>query len=538
MTRRLRAPAVDGGLLAQPPLERAAELLASNAAAIEAWSFEVLGRPIGELRRVAKAQARAAIGAYLGALGELGQVADLLSRAGLWIVTGHQPELFHPGVWVKNFATGALACARDGVGVHLIVDNDLPKGAVIRVPRLERGGLRMVSVAFDAASPDVPYEQWSIGDEGLFRGFGERVRGTLSGLVADPLIETYWPRVLDTSERPFRPGVRFAVARREQERAWGLRLLEVPLSRISQTEAFVRFAVHLMRDAGRFREIHNAALRTYREVNHVRSRTHPVPDLDAADGWVETPFWVWRADRPRRRPLQVQRAADRLRLRAAGTGDALGELTLEPSGDRAVAELLGMQEAGWCVRSRALTTTMYARLFLSELFVHGIGGAKYDELGDRISERFFGVRPPRYLVLSQTVWLGLVDFAHAESEARVLKQRQRELMFNPERSLLGRDEPQIRRWVEEKRRAIAGPQTTRAQRVARWCAIRACNLSLQPWMEAERRRGEERLRELSDQCRWNQVAHQRGWPFVLHSAARLRRTLGVVGRWEDCELRT
>jgi len=28
---------------------------------------------------------------------------------GLIFLAGHQPELFHPGVWFKNFALGAIA---------------------------------------------------------------------------------------------------------------------------------------------------------------------------------------------------------------------------------------------------------------------------------------------------------------------------------------------------------------------------------------------------------------------------------------------
>ena len=32
---------------------------------------------------------------------------------------------------------------------------------------------------------------------------------------------------------------------------------------------------------------------------------------------------------------------------------------------------------------------------LSDLFIHGIGGAKYDELTDEIIRRFFGIEPPR-----------------------------------------------------------------------------------------------------------------------------------------------
>jgi len=57
---------------------------------------------------------------------------------------------------------------------------------------------------------------------------------------------------------------------------------------------------------------------------------------------------------------------------------------------------------GIFVRPRALITTMFARLLASDLFVHGIGGAKYDQLTDQIIVDFFGVDPPRYVTATGT----------------------------------------------------------------------------------------------------------------------------------------
>ena len=57
------------------------------------------------------------------------------------------------------------------------------------------------------------------------------------------------------------------------------------------------------------------------------------------------------------------------------------------------------------IRSRALITTLWARLALGDLFLHGIGGAKYDQVTDRLIERFFGLQPPGIMVLSATLHL-------------------------------------------------------------------------------------------------------------------------------------
>ena len=53
----------------------------------------------------------------------------------------------------------------------------------------------------------------------------------------------------------------------------------------------------------------------------------------------------------------------------------------------------------------ALVTTLFARLVLSDLFIHGIGGAKYDQLTDELIRSFFGLAPPDYLVISATLHL-------------------------------------------------------------------------------------------------------------------------------------
>src|SRR5262249_57288337 len=120
----------------------------------------------------------------------------------------------------------------------------------------------------------------------------------------------------------------------------------------AKTEAFSRFAEHIHGDLSRLREVYNAAIRAYREANHVRSENHPAPAL--AEG--EAPFWV--------------RTAARRREHATATSD--------------VKQL----------RPRALTLTLFARVCLGDYFIHGIGGGEYDEGTDAIIRAYFCLAPP------------------------------------------------------------------------------------------------------------------------------------------------
>ena len=172
---------------------------------------------------------------------------------------------------------------------------------------------------------------------------------------------------------------------------------------------------------------------------------------------------------------------------------------------------------------------MFARLMLGDLFLHGIGGAKYDELGDEVVRGFFGVEPPGFLTLSMTSWLGLgLDPASPERLGAV-DRLLRDLTFNPDRHLEGELTPDVRGWVEAKRSAIAGPVETRGQRLARFAAIRRSNEALQPLVREPRERLLAERTRLRDGLRRNALARNREYSLVLHSRRRLRDAMSASG---------
>jgi hypothetical protein len=522
---RLRTPKVDGAVLADPPLDRASELIASNSERLGAWDHDFQGRRAGRLRAMARAQALAKAAQHHARFGLDFEMPTDSSAP--WIVTGHQPELFHPGVWIKNFAVAALAREHGGVGLNLIVDNDIPKSATIRVPRRGGGHLSARPVEFDGPSAEAPYEDWRVVSEDLFATFADRVRTELGPIVADPVLDSFWPHAMRAAETTDRAGLRFAVARRSVEGGWGVRNLEVPLGSICETEAFAWFACHILADLPRFQATHNAALARYRALYKIRSKNHPVPLLDREGKWIEAPFWAWRDRSPRRRPLMARQLAKTLELRIAGEREPLGALRLTAASEAccAVEDFQDFARRGVRIRTRALTTTMYARLLLGDLFVHGIGGAKYDELGDEVIRGFFGIAAPNYLTLSMTRWLGLGATPEAAATLRSIERRARDLTYNPDLALHDRSEPRIRALVAAKAQAIAGPVATRRQRVDRFRQIRKLNDSLAPFV-ADLATGLARDRQ--DQLttiRDNVIAMNRDWSIVLHSGSGWLRSM-------------
>lgn len=521
---RLQAPAIDGAVLADPPLAEAGRVMNRNADRLRGWEYDFQGRPVGWLRDRARAEASAASRAYHEEFG-LDQHDEPAPDA-LAVVTGHQPELFHPGVWVKNFALGAIAGANGASTLNLIVDNDTPKGASVRVPARSAGTIRVQAVDFDAMPGEAPFEDQAVRDEAAFASFADRALGVLGNPAADPLLRRFWPKAVAQGQRTDRAGLRFALARREVEADWGVRNREVPLGRICETEAFGWFATHLLAHLPRFLRVHNEALARYRDLYKIRSRHHPVPALARRDDWLEAPFWAWRADAPRRRPLLARQASPgRIEIRIEGETELLGELPLGPDRDGccAVERLLDLPGRGVRLRTRALTTTMFARLLLGDLFLHGIGGAKYDELGDEIVSEFFGIEPPTFLVATMTLWMDLgADPAATPERRQVLGRALRDLAYNPDRALAGSADPEVARRIASKHEAIAGPVGTHRQRVERFRAIRRCNEVLAPLLEDRRAELEaERARLVAALAR-NARARSREYAAVLHPEDSLR----------------
>ncbi|MHC5540504.1 hypothetical protein ACYOEI_19975, partial [Singulisphaera rosea] len=491
------------------------------------WDHDFQGRRAIHLRDLARRQviekARAHHARFDLAL------PDRLDETLPLIATGHQPELFHPGVWVKNFATASLARQNHGLGLNLIVDNDIPKGANLRVPFSGPAGLSVRRLEYDDWAGEIPFEDLPARDEDKFASFPDRVRETFGGLVSDPVIDRYWPIAVAQREKTSRLGLRFAVARRKLEESWGVRNLEVPLSDLCETEAFLWFVTHILAQLPRFQSVHNTTLAQYRALYGIRSKHHPVPALGGKDGWLEAPFWVWRAEEPRRRPLLARQLSKTMELRIEGEDRPLLELPLAPDreGCCAVEQLLTLPGRNVRLRTRALTTTMFSRLLLGDVFIHGIGGAKYDELGDELIRGFFGIMPPNYLTLTMTLWLGLADDPANLGRLHDIERTLRDLRYNPDRHLesAGLDS---RSWIEAKRAAILAPQETRRDRLERFQEIRRCNEALQPLVQDEREHWVAERSSTTAGLRQNVVAHNREYSFVLHSESHLRDAMAQV----------
>jgi hypothetical protein len=530
----LRAPAGDGAVVAEPALGEVGALLALNRRRLDRAGHELLGRPWPDLQLQARRDAVAAAHDYLNRFGEPlpaeGSTALLMA--------GHQPELFHPGVWVKHFALQGLARQHGLTSLNLVVDNDTVKSTALRVPArstTESARPHALTVPFDHWTGEVPYEERAIQDADLFASFGDRAATLLQDWGYRPLLGDFWAEVRRQTERTRILGECFAAARRAFERRWGCHNREVPVSALCRTEPFAWFAGHLLAELPRFHALYNDCVHDYRRLYGIRSRNHPVPDLVRDGEWLEAPFWTWRAGSPRRGRLFVRRSPSGLELRAGE--EPWPTLPLPPvlstqyavrstqySAPPAVAAFQDLERKGFKVRSRALTNTLYARLFLADLFIHGIGGGKYDELTDELIRRFYEMEPPAYLVLSATRYLPLPIAPVGPDDKRRLVRELRDVHYNPQRHLDGAaiHDPALRTVAAEKREWIERQSTDARERRHRFEVLRALTERLRAPLAERERFLAKLLNECEHQLEANAVLKRRDYAFCLYPEETLR----------------
>ncbi len=165
-------------------------------------------------------------------------------------------------------------------------------------------------------------------------------------------------------------------------------------------------------------------------------------------------------------------------------GKALGVLATG-SYAAAAASWEALVRQGVNIRPRALTTTILMRVFVADVFVHGIGGAKYDEVTDRIIRAFYGVEPAPYATISASLMLDWPFEPADHGDLRILERRMRDIRYNPQYFVGQRTDEtaRIHELLEEKDELVDARPADREQRRRKFERIRQINAELGEYLE-------------------------------------------------------
>ena len=370
-------------ILIEPPARQLADFLATSA------TFHTRGAAasdaeIASLARLARQELMRAMVWFAQETGFPVPPADSQNKP--WVITGHQVEFYHPGVWSKVILAHALAARSGGLAIDLLVDHDTVDHLGFAVPHWNGPRLEKKTVTWAEAS--------ALPAEFLSAPQGEQKTQWLHTLEQFPLIQTdalgdFTHVLRQDSDSHYVPWM--SRSRRTFENSFGIDVQHVPCSYLCSGVAWHGFALLWLRQSRNWCNIYNTALDQYRAENRIVNPGRPMPNLAVTTNELELPFWIYGNDQPRQRLVLKQNNGLYLQLesRRIDVADLMdGPL---PAGGKLLCQRLA--EAGLNLRPRALTLTMFVRLLLSDVFIHGIGGALYDQMTDRIMDQLFGVRP-------------------------------------------------------------------------------------------------------------------------------------------------
>jgi hypothetical protein len=373
-----KAPGQDSELLIWPDPGRLLHNTLEAHRALSESPQRVGGIELAELRRNQRAQLK-------------------LEEGRPVIGTGHQAELYHSGVWAKLALLHAAGAKIDANCLHLAVDTDGPKHLNLRWPRWSQ------PITDDPRLTTAP---WS----GLLHAPTSKHLSDLKTVLTAAAHE--WPftpmafEVLNDLERQSaqHPALPFALteATHRLDQNLGLKHQTMVASPLWQGEPYLVLAHHLLCRAAAFATEYNQALREYRAFNRIRTDGRPMPDLVVSDDVCEAPFWLDDLKAESRSRCRVKRRGNRWNL--VIDGDALA-LESGAEGWSAAANLQRFLLAhNSRLSPRALTLTLFMRLLIVDQFVHGVGGARYDQVTDQVIQRFIGIDPPGFSVTTTTLY--------------------------------------------------------------------------------------------------------------------------------------
>jgi len=470
-------------------------------------------------------------------------VADWIARP--IIMGGHQPELFHPGVWLKNAALDAYARQVGGTAVNLVVDTDRCGRVTAPVPIGTPESARIEDVPFDAFSVEAAWEERPVVDPECFATFGDRASRLLAPLVPRPILRGWWPLAVARVRASHRLGLGIAQARHVLEERFGLETLELPVSEMMRLPTVMVFVGWLLAHARQLHSAYNEALALHRRERRIRGRGRPMPDLvvrhDSSGEWIEVPWWMWSREDPRRRRVYAQTAPGGV-LALSDLETLRVELPIAPdtSPSKWVDALSRMEEHSIRLRPRAIVTTLVSRLLVADVFVHGIGGAAYDPITDHVVRCLVGSDPPRHAVVTGTLRLPLEDvhplLAAADPALALHAARGtlRDLRYHPERHLVPLEsQPEtVREQVAAKGRWIeTHPTATLARR--RCHEIRSLNEQLAAALVGERLATERRVVQLTEAVKARGVLTSREFPWCFFPEKTLKTFLLLENEADD-----
>jgi hypothetical protein len=526
----------------KPAYEDIPGLIDLNKERFRFYGFDINGIPFSEFRERVRSETLKKAGEYtegiksfcsrlnIAGTENLPCIDDTYKSGRNIIATGHSPILAHPGVMIKHGLVNSIAKKVKAIGINIVVDNDACHDDCLNIPDINGPDSSVERVEF-LPSPynlyNLAFEDIRYTDSTQLTAFKESVLKVLHSPDMKKTFEDFMNPVISLSKETLGFTDLFTCARHAFLLKFGIGNLEVPVSLISETEPFLNFFLYITANARSFVNIYNAKLAEYRRLKKISSRANPLPDLMEKGYVVELPFWIW-SEGESRKSLYAS-VADNRRIsiicedKIVDYFDFGGDDNLSCNSSENISRLRDLISKGIKIRPKAIVNTMYSRMFFSDLFIHGIGGAKYDLITDEIIREFFGVEPPAYATVSATLHLPYKPFNISSDDVTALKHTIKDMGYNPDKYASGEvmEDSGMMSMVSEKRELIDKEAHNSEEKHRAFERLKELNDLMKEKIRPLIEEKEKELEDLEKKLMYNSIVTNREYPFCIYPESML-----------------
>ena len=542
-----KIPEKNGEFLCTPPLHSIPQSIKSNKEKFKAYNFTIGYEGFHEFRKRLREKVILLSEKFTA---NLGIKSHLYNNSDTIVQTGHQPIFYHPGIIIKNLILSKIG-KREGINaINLIVDTDNFKETAVNIPDY-RDGIKIEKEILLSNQYPIPYEFSTSPSQEGFNLFIESSKNHLSHPQFKNLYDNFirYTNKLINIQTNFKTLSEFMTAiRRAYEDEIESEYLEIPLSIICDTDEFLLFFLSIAMESEKFTSIYNCHLERYRKEHKLRYPVNPFPNLKTVGKKVELPFWYFYPSST----YLLQREGARGRVFAECNADEImiffegyGDISFKR--DEIDKGIEFIKTKFLRIRPKAMILTLFNRMFVSDVFIHGVGGAKYDRITDNIIRDFYNIEPPQFIIASLTLYpdiikgqdkqppqspltkgelKGVVPLTKWELQENIkkLEKTLRDMKYNPERYEAtlkvspAKDAGQVGKLAEEKEFLISLLKKNPANKSEISKTIKGINEKIYQKIKPLTKDIEDELNILKRQHEQFEIIQRRDYPYFLFSS--------------------
>jgi hypothetical protein len=325
----------------------------------------------------------------------LGLLTPKLNTADI-IVTGHQPNWHHCGILAKNIIADKLARQTGGTAIHLVLDHDICDTSMM----LPGYGVEDFLLPLEQKQQDVPLEFRSVSPKEQLTKFIESVLGIENSLCS----EMGYQNINSIVEKAqLCAGIADFITQFQAylNQALGLKIFYLPVSLMSKSDCFMGFVYSVICNAASFVTSYNQAILNQRESHKLKpNQTVRMLKINDSNNAFELPFWLVY-NTGKRASLYVSINSKSMQV---GTEyDTVGTVDLSKDKKQQLLEILEKSKS--VIRPKAVTLTLFVRLYLTDWFVHGIGAINYEYITDYLISRYYEISKLNFGIATATMIL-------------------------------------------------------------------------------------------------------------------------------------